>query len=65
MAKLIDSLKVAEIFDESRGWVYEMARQGIIPSVRVGRKIKFSEEAIQDFIRSGGKGLPGGWRHEA
>lgn len=65
MTKLLTASKVAEQLDESVEWVYRAAREGIIPSVRLGRKVKFSEEAINEFIRNGGKALPGGWRREA
>ncbi len=64
MTKLLSSLQVAEMLGESREWVYMAAREGIIPSVRLGRKVKFSEKAINEFIENGGKALPGGWRRE-
>jgi len=65
MQKLLSAEQVAEIFGESRDWTYKVAREGIIPSVRVGRKVKFSEKAINEFIESGGKALPGGWKRGA
>lgn len=65
MSKLLNAYQVADLLDESVEWVYRAAREGIIPSVRLGRKVKFSEEAINEFIRSGGKALPGGWKREA
>ncbi|RQD72686.1 MAG: DNA-binding protein [Tindallia sp. MSAO_Bac2] len=63
--KLLNVQDVSEMLGENVDWVYRAAREGIIPSVRLGRKVKFSEEAITEFIRSGGKALPGVWRREA
>ena len=43
----------------------ELAREGILPVVRLGRTIRVDPAALDEFIRSGGKPLPGGWRREA
>ena len=59
MTKLLNSFEVAELLGESREYVYTLARQGILPSVRLGRKVKFSQDAIERFIEEGGKG---GWK---
>lgn len=34
---------------------YELARRGVIPSVRLGRQIRFSTAALDEFIRAGGQ----------
>ncbi|MEW5921613.1 MAG: helix-turn-helix domain-containing protein [Bacillota bacterium] len=65
MFKLLSAKQVAEIFQEKKQWVYMAAREGILPAVRCGRKIKFSEKAILEFIERGGQALPGGWKKEA
>jgi hypothetical protein len=44
-----------------------MVRAGILPSgvvVRLGRLIRVDPSRLEDFIASGGKTLPGGWRKE-
>ena len=64
MDKLLGVNEVCEILKERPDQVYALARRGIIPSVRLGRKVKFSEREIQEFIRNGGQALPGGWREE-
>ena len=33
---------------------YELAREGQIPSVRIGRTIRFDPVAVEEFIRRGG-----------
>jgi hypothetical protein len=43
----------------------DLIRKGIFPPgviVRLGRQIFVDTERLQDFIHSGGKALPGGWR---
>jgi excisionase family DNA binding protein len=42
--------------------VYELARLGLLPSVRFGRSVRFAQAALDDFIASGGQALSGGWR---
>ena len=42
--------------------VYDLAREGIIPHVRLGRSIRFAQEDIEDFVRNGGKSWVGRWR---
>ena len=46
---------------------YQMAREGILPPgvvVRLGRQIRLNEAKLEDWIASGGKCLPGGWRRK-
>jgi excisionase family DNA binding protein len=53
--KLLTADEVASIIHTSRYQVYEYAKQGVLPSVAIGqRRILFSEEALQEFIRTGG-----------
>ena len=40
----------------------ELARQGILPVVRLGRQIRICPDHLADFIANGGRALPGGWR---
>ncbi len=62
--KLLRSDEVAELLDVSVDRVFSLAREGIIPSCRLGRQIRFCPEKLQQFIGNGGKALPGGWRKE-
>ena len=59
MDKLLKVDDVAELFNVSVDRVYKMAREGIIPSVRLGRLLRFSTIALEKFIAEGGKVLPG------
>jgi excisionase family DNA binding protein len=44
--------------------VYDMARQQLIPSFKCGRQVRFSPDALRNWMSSGGTSLsgPGGWR---
>lgn len=47
---------------------YDLVRLGIIPAgvvVRIGRQIRINPTKLEQFIETGGRGLPGGWRREA
>ncbi len=43
----------------------ELARQNILPVVRLGRQIRVAPDQLKAFISQGGKALPGGWKREA
>ena len=47
-----------------RARAYELARQGILPHVRLGRQVRFVPEQVEAWIADGGQALPGGWRQE-
>lgn len=42
-----------------------LAREETIPTVRLGRQIRVDPAALEEWIRSGGKPLPGGWKRDA
>jgi len=45
-----------------------LIRQGVFPPgvvVRLGRQVFVDTTQLDEFIRSGGKALPGGWRRKA
>lgn len=65
LKRLLRVQEVARIFDCSEQRIYEMARQGILPSVRLGRQIRIDREALEKFIEGGGQALAGGWKKEA
>ena len=55
---------VARDFGVSKARMYELIRQGLIPVVRLGRQIRLSPDALDEWIRAGGQALPGGWKRE-
>jgi excisionase family DNA binding protein len=54
--------RVAEVLDVGLGRAYELISSGLLPAVRLGRQVRVSDEVLRDFIRTGGRPLPGGWR---
>lgn len=38
----------------SKQRVYELARRGVIPCVRIVRQVRFDEDALREFVRHGG-----------
>lgn len=61
--KLLKASEVGKILGVTPFRVYQLARAGLLPSVRLGRQIRFSEEQLTDWLRAGGRSLSGGWRH--
>ena len=51
------------LFTDTRR-VYSLAAEGVLPCVRVGRRVHFDLEAVERWIAAGGQALPGGWRRE-
>ena len=39
--------------------VYECARLGLIPSVRIGRQVRFDEDALREWVKKGGTAKTG------
>ena len=55
-------LRVAEVakrLDLPEKRLYILAREGIIPHVRLGRSVRFNEAELEAWIAAGGAGYPG------
>ena len=63
-AQLLRIERVAEILAVTTARAYELARTGVIPTVRLGRQIRVDANRLQEWIDGGGQSLPGGWRRE-
>jgi len=56
--KLLTADDIAEMLGMSKDWIYEQVRANRIPHVRLGRYVRFRQEAIEEWLRSreqGGK----------
>lgn len=49
---------VAELFDIELKRVYLLAREGILPCVRVGRQVRFNQAELEAWAARGGAGYP-------
>jgi excisionase family DNA binding protein len=68
MSELITVPEAAEILGLQVSRVYQMCRDGILPpgvAIRFGRQWRVDVDALEEFVRRGGQGLPGGWRRHA
>jgi len=52
---LIQAKRASEVLSVSLARLYELARLGLIPVVRLGpRQIRFDEDALAQWVRRGG-----------
>ena len=63
--QLLKVSDVAKILNLSEDRVYTLSRERILPSVRLGRTLRFSVTAIDEFISTGGKSLTGVSKRES
>ena len=56
--------EVAQRLRVSKTAVYDAIARGDLPAVHVGRAVRVEQQALFEYIRTGGKALPGGWRRE-
>ena len=57
--------ETAQVLGIREARVYDLARDGLLPVVHLGRQLRVSEGALRAWIAGGGTALPGGWRREA
>ena len=50
IGKLLKAEAVAEILGVSRSYVYKMMREGMIPSVTIGRAVRVRDLDLMEFI---------------
>lgn len=65
MTELLRANNAAKKLDLSVDRLYALTREEIIPCVYLGRQIRWSADALDEFIRTGGKSWSGGWRKDA
>jgi excisionase family DNA binding protein len=63
--RLVGAAELARQLNVSPSRMYDLARRGLLPCVRLGRSVRFDVEAVEDFLTRGGRALPGGWRWES
>ncbi|RIV24734.1 DNA-binding protein [Alicyclobacillaceae bacterium I2511] len=62
MEKLLKLSEVAEVLNVTEDRAYQMAREGILPCIHMGRQVRVKPEALESWLANGGKALPGGWK---
>jgi excisionase family DNA binding protein len=56
LENLFDAKKVAELFGETERWVYQQAKSKEIPSIKIGKYLKFSPAALQRWLEKKNSG---------
>ena len=56
---LLSAEDVGDLLSLRTKQVYRLARQGIVPAVRVGRLLRFDPAALDRWIAEGGRGHEG------
>ena len=62
MRTLLRVSSVSRLLAISESCTRRLIREGLIPSVRIGRQIRVKEEALNEWMNSGGAG---GWKRDA
>ena len=62
--QLLSITEVAALLGISVDRAYSLAREGILPVVRLGRQVRVDPDQFEEWIKQGGKALPGGWKYE-
>ncbi len=57
--KLLTAKQVADALQVTPARVYEMSRENLLPTVRLGRQVRYDEDALREWIKSGGSVLDG------
>ena len=58
--RLVQARRASEVLSVSLARLYELARLGIIPVVRLGpRQIRFDEDALTEWVKNGGLAVEG------
>lgn len=58
--RLIQAKRASEVLSVSLARLYELARLGVIPVVRLGpRQIRFDEDALTEWVKNGGLAVEG------
>jgi excisionase family DNA binding protein len=63
--RLLAMKEVARRLGVSLQRAYEMGRLGLLPVVRLGRQIRVEEGRLANWVETGGRGLPGGWKRQS
>ncbi len=53
-ARMLRADAVATMLDLPKARVYEFARKGVLPCIRVGYSVRFDPDQLEEWIRQGG-----------
>jgi excisionase family DNA binding protein len=58
LPRLLRAHEVADQTGLSLARVYELAREGLMPCIRLGRAVRFDASRLNDWLSGGGAGQP-------
>lgn len=58
MKKYLTVDEVSKMICYSKSWVYDRVQCGVMPHVRIERKLLFDPDAIESWLKSGGDKEP-------
>lgn len=64
MQALLTVDEVARMLGVTRARCYQLVRENLLPCVRLGRQVRIAPEALEEWRKTGGRPLAGGWRRE-
>jgi excisionase family DNA binding protein len=50
--------EVADVMNVTAARAYELARENVLPVVRLGRQVRIDSERFEAFLSAGGQALP-------
>ena len=56
--RMLKAEEVADLLRVPRARAYELARQGLLPCVRLGRQVRFDADVVRKWAAQGGRQLP-------
>ena len=55
--RLLVAQEAAGLLRVNTNRLYDLAKRGVVPSVRIGRQVRFEEDSLRVWIASGGSPL--------
>ena len=62
--RLMTAGEVSQWLGIRKQHAYELARDGVLPCVKLGRAIRFDPVELDEFLKNGGAAFAHGWRKE-
>jgi len=56
--RLLTARQVADALQVTPARVYEMSRGNLLPTVRLGRQVRYDEDALREWVKVGGSTQP-------
>jgi excisionase family DNA binding protein len=58
LPKLLGAKEVASLLGITQNRLYDLGKRGLIPTVRIGKQVRYPEDKLRAWIEQGGMPLP-------